>query len=284
MTTAIGIVVHHHRPEATDLAVRVIAWADGIGAATSLPKADAELIDRPELAADDHRFGAELDLLLSLGGDGTMLRAVQFAAPHNVPILGVKVGQLGYLTEVEPDEIESALDAWKAGLLLEEQRMLLEVAFDGGKPRPGEFALNEVVLERAESGHSVSVDASIGNEFFTSYLADGVIVATPTGSTAYSLSAGGPIVEPDFEALVLTPVAPHMVFDRSLILKPSTSVELKVTGYRNGIVTLDGRQVGELLPGEKLMCRASDRRVRFLTRGERNFHGILKEKFGLGDR
>lgn len=284
MTRRIGIVVHRHRPEVIDFARSAVSWCEANDATVVLPASDAKLIGLPEFSVDAEGFAAPLDLILSLGGDGTMLRAVQFAAPHEVPIVGVNAGQLGYLTQFDPSELTAALDAWSAGELVEERRMLIEVSVRGDRSHPAAFALNETVLERADSGHSVAVDASIGGQHFTSYLADGVIVATPTGSTAYSLSAGGPIVEPDFEALVLTPVAPHMVFDRSLILKPSTVVELTVGGYRNGKVTVDGRLVTELEPGETLVCRASERRVRFLSRGERNFHGILKEKFNLEDR
>lgn len=284
MTRRIGIVVHRHRPEVMDFAKTAVEWCAAHDTTVALPADDAALLGLPELAVDAEVFAAGLDLVLSLGGDGTMLRAVQFAAPHDVPIIGVNAGQLGYLTQFDPSEMTEALDAWDRGELIEEHRMLLEVTVRGNREHPSAFALNETVLERADSGHSVAVDASIGGVRFTSYLADGVIVATPTGSTAYSLSAGGPIVEPDFEALLVTPVAPHMVFDRSLILKPSTLVELTVSGYRNGKVTVDGRQVTELEPGETLVCRASDRRVRFLTRSERNFHSILKEKFNLEDR
>ncbi len=284
MSRRIGIVVHRHRPEVIAFARSAVTWCEANGATASLPSGDAALIGMGDLAVDVEHFADDLDLVLGLGGDGTMLRAVQFAAPSEVPILGVNAGQLGYLTQFDPSELTEALDAWLAGELIEERRMLLEVTVRGDRRHPAAFALNETVLERADNGHSVAVDAAIGGVHFTSYLADGLIVATPTGSTAYSLSAGGPIVEPDFEALVVTPVAPHMVFDRSLILKPSTVVELTVSGYRNGRVTVDGRVVTELEPGETLVCKASDRRVRFLTRTERNFHGILKEKFGLEDR
>lgn len=284
MTRRIGMVVHRHRPEVIDFAKSAVAWGVSHDAVVVLPTGDASLLGLPDHGVDVEEFAADLDLMLSLGGDGTMLRAVQFAAPHDVPIIGVNAGQLGYLTQFDPADLTTALDAWSRGELIEEHRMLLEVTVRGNRRHPAAFALNETVLERADSGHSVAVDASIGGVRFTSYLADGVIVATPTGSTAYSLSAGGPIVEPDFEALVVTPVAPHMVFDRSLILKPSTVVELTVSGYRNGKVTVDGRVVTELEPGETLVCRASDRRIRLLTHSERNFHGILKEKFNLEDR
>lgn len=287
MTIKMGLVLHQHRPEARDLAQRALDWCESCDVQGRLPLADAELIGRPELGQpDDHdEFGADLDLCLSLGGDGTMLRTTNLVARHDVPVMGVNVGQLGYLTSVDPDELEAALTAWQAGALNVEERMLLDVSVDNPDGAPiVALALNEVVVERAEAGHTVSVVASIGGKRFTRYLADGLIVATPTGSTAYSLSAGGPIVEPGFEALVVTPVAAHMVFNRSMVLAPSTEVQLTIDGYRPAIVSIDGRQLTRLEPGQSVLCRASDRRARFVVLEETDFHTVLKEKFGLEDR
>lgn len=280
----LGVVIHQHRPEVVDVARRALGWCEAAQVEGLLPTEDAELIGRPDLGRGDSEFGHDLDICISIGGDGTMLRAVQLTAAFGVPVLGVNAGQLGYLTEVDPGDLEAALDAWQEGKLRTQERMLLEVTVAGNSGTHKSLALNEVVLAAATNTRSVAVDAAISGKHFTSYLADGVIVATPTGSTAYSLSAGGPIVEPDFDALVLTPVAPHMVFDRSLILAPSTEVELTVSGYRDGTVAVDGRAIAHLEPGGSIVCRASDQRARFLVGGDRDFHTILKEKFGLTDR
>lgn len=285
----LGLVVHHHREEVTDLSRRVRRWADAHGASLRLLDEDAAILAEQALGVTTVRpeeFGHGLDLCLSLGGDGTMLRAVQLTAEAEVPVLGINAGQLGYLTEVDPDHLEETLDAWLAGEARIQERMLLEI---GVHPSPDEqalreLALNEVVVVAATNTRSVTIDASISGRHFTRYMADGVIVATPTGSTAYSLSAGGPIVEPEFEALLVTPVAPHMVFDRSLVLAPSTEVRLTVAGYRDGLVAVDGRAIAKLAPGGYITCKASDRRARFVVRGDRDFHTILKEKFGLSDR
>lgn len=303
MTTVLGLVVHHYRAEIPDLAARVLEWADRNGIAVSLPLTDAELIGRSDLGVDENRFGDDVAVCLSLGGDGTMLRATQLVGAKGVPLMGVNAGRLGYLTEVDPGDLEYALEAWRAGRLVVEQRMLLDVWLDGGTllrpvPRAGDtgrvaadtngepvaFALNEVVVERSESGHTVNVSATISGSYFTRYLADGLIIATPTGSTAYSLSAGGPIVEPDFEALVMCPVASHTPFNRPLVLAPSTEVRLTVEGFRAGIVTVDGQQIARLEPGQSLICRGGNRSATFLVSGDRDFHTILKEKFGLTDR
>jgi NAD+ kinase len=281
MTKRLGIVVHQHRPAAVDYAKRARVWAKGNGVTLSMPTSDAKLLGCEDLGSDESDFGPGLDAGLSVGGDGTMLRTIDMLAPHGVPVLGINAGTLGYLTEIDPSDLESALDAWLNGDLEIQERMMLEVCKD--EVHLG-VALNELVVERANSGRTVALKTSISGRAFTTFYADGLIVGTPTGSTAYSLSAGGPIVEPDFEAILVTPVAPHMVFDRSLVLAPSTEVELQVEGYRAAAVTLDGRQIALLQPGEKVLCRRSSTRAKLLVSGERNFHAILKEKFGLTDR
>ncbi len=287
MIRNLGLVLHQHRPEAVELAHRALQWAEGAKATVQLPTLDAELVARPDLGVDEVQFGEGLDLVLSLGGDGTMLRATNLVSGGEVPILGVNLGNLGYLTGFESSEMEAALDEWCRGELTVEQRMLLEVRLSRGGQGSGDvlgLAVNELVIERGEPGHTVSVQVSIAGKYFTHYLADGLIVATPTGSTAYSLSAGGPIIEPNFEALLMTPVAAHMVFNRSLVLAPATEIKLVVDGYRDGIVTLDGRRVAEVVPGDTLFCQAAQDRARFVVRGGRDFHTVLKEKFGLTER
>jgi NAD+ kinase len=285
----LGIVLHHHRPEVRDIAHQVLKWCadqtlDDI--AVGLPEADARLIGRPELAEDEAVFGRDLDVCVSLGGDGTMLRAAALVALDGVPILGVNAGRLGYLAEVEPGHLTEILEMWSTGRLREQPRMMIEITSDAdtGDGTPfKELALNEAVVARVDSGHTVDVLATIKGRPFTNYLADAVILATPTGSTAYSLSAGGPIVEPDFRALILTPVAAHMVFNRSMILAPTTEVTLTVQGHRGAVLSIDGRTSLELAPGQAVHCRAAEIEVKLLVTGERDFHTVLKEKFHLID-
>lgn len=285
MSRSLGLVLHQHRPEVPALAARLLHWAEERRIATRLVEHDAALIGRPDLAVTSDAFPVGLDAVLSLGGDGTMLRAVDLVAAQGVPVFGVNAGQLGYLTEIDPAHLDDALGRWLRGELTVEERMLLEV-WTERPDGPGRryLALNEAVLEKARSGHTISLAVSIGGHFFTTYLADGVIVATPTGSTAYSFSARGPIVEPDFSALVMTPVAAHMIFDRSLVLAPTTEVRLVVNGYRNAAVAVDGQTKVELEPGDAMVCRGASQRARILRLGDRNFHDVLKEKFRLPDR
>ncbi|MGF1599303.1 MAG: NAD(+)/NADH kinase [Acidimicrobiales bacterium] len=281
MTERLGLVIHQHRPEVLELAKGAIAWC-GDRVVASMPPLDAELVGRPDLAVAEEVFGQDLDVCLSVGGDGTMLRASGLVASHGVPILGVNAGHLGYLTEVDPAHLVPALDRWLAGQLLVERRMMIEVVADDGATWVGR-ALNEAVIERSEAGRAVEVSVAIDGRDFITYLADGLIVATPTGSTAYSLSAGGPIVEPDFRTLLLTPVAAHTVYNRPMVLSPDTEVRLTIEGHRSAAVTLDGKPRLELEPGRSVVCRVSDVEVALLVSGHRDFHQVLKDKFGLTD-
>lgn len=286
MTTSVGIVLHNHRPEARELATSLVAMLAASGRPAWLPAEDAELIARPDLGCDLASIAEQLALAVSIGGDGTMLRTVDLVSAARVPVMGIDVGQLGYLTEVAPEDLRHAIERFFAGEHVIEDRMMVAVSLHraNGSTVEMHHGLNEAVLEKTPTGHTVRLGVSIDDEFFTSYAADGLIVATPTGSTAYSFSARGPIVAPLHRALVLTPVAAHMLFDRAMVLEPSTVVRIEVLGYRPAGLAVDGRTVGELNEGDAIECTASDRPARIVTFGPRNFHGILKNKFGLSDR
>jgi NAD+ kinase len=284
---AVGIVVHHLRPRAVDAGRRAAQWLGARGHEPRLPPADAEAAGLESWAYKEEPFAAGLDLMLAVGGDGTMLRAVDMVGAHDVPVLGLNVGEMGYLTEVEPSDMEEALAGFLSGDYGIEERMTLNVAIEApsGAVPPAEWvALNEAVLEKTAPGHTVRLSVSVNGRFFTTFAADGLIVATPTGSTAYALSARGPIVSPRHRALLVTPVAPHMLFDRTLVLDPSESVRLEVIDGRPATVSVDGRDAGRLMEGDAIACRAGERSARLVTFGERDFHGILKAKFGLADR
>jgi NAD+ kinase len=282
----IALVVHQDRPEATEVAIETIAWLNSIGHDVILPSAEAERLGRGELGIDDAELGSRASVAVSLGGDGTMLRTVALVARSDVPVIGVNFGQLGYLTDVEPDGVRKALEQFLAGDYTLEERMMLEVTIAGaaGAESTVVLALNEAVVEKTASGNTVRLDVELDGAFFTPYAADGLIVATPTGSTAYAFSARGPIVEPTHRALLLTPVSPHMLFDRTLVLDDDSSIRLTVSDHRPAALVIDGRSMGDLLPGDTVTCRASETVARLVMFGPRDFHSILKAKFGLADR
>jgi NAD+ kinase len=278
------LVVHQHREEALRLASDALAWLEGAGHEARLPPEDAVVLDRADLVVADPA-GQCFDVAMSIGGDGTMLRTVDLVAAHDVPVLGIHVGQLGYLVEVEPRDYVAAIEGFFAGAHEIEERMRLAVEVDGLAEGPLRgAALNEAVLEKTPLGHTVRLQVDIDGEHFTTYTADGLIVATPTGSTAYALSARAPIVAPGHRALVLTPVAPHQLFDRTLVLKPTSEVRIRVTSYRPAKLFLDGRLLATLQDGMAVRATASQHPARLVTFTPRNFLAILKTKFGLNDR
>ncbi|MGZ6965776.1 MAG: NAD(+)/NADH kinase [Acidimicrobiia bacterium] len=279
----VGLVPHRERPEARVLATRVVEWFERNGVKVRIPASDAIGLER--FAVPVEQFAAGLDLAVSLGGDGTMLRTVDLVYDAGVPVLGVNVGQLGYLAEVEPDDLDTALARLLAGDYAVADRMMLQVTIESKGPAGGRWwALNEAVLEKPHPGRLARLDVAINGSFFTSYAADGVIVATPTGSTAYSFSARGPIVSPRLRCILLTPVSPHMLFDRSLVLDANEELALVVSDDRPVLLTIDGRERGVLEPGDVVRCTGGPGPAYVVTFGPRDFHQILKAKFGLPDR
>ena len=286
--TDVLLVAHHDRVEAAALARLAATWLVEHGHSAWMTPEDAEPLELLDLVSE--RKPESAGLALSLGGDGTMLRAVKMLGGSGVPIIGVNVGLLGYLTEVEPPALTAALERWAAGSEAGEWRIEERMMLDASLHRYGTddvqtwTALNEGVVEKQEAGHTVRLLVRIDGAPFTSYAADGLIIATPTGSTAYSLSARGPVVSPKHRALLLTPVSPHMLFDRSLVLDPDEEVEIEVIGHRPATLSIDGQTVASLDEGDTVTVRASACVARFVRFGERRFHQILKTKFGLSDR
>lgn len=282
---AVGFVLHHQRAQAAELARDAASWLVTTSHEVRLPQTDADLAGLSELGCEEHELAKGLDVAVSLGGDGTMLRTVELVAGEGVPIIGVNVGQMGYLTDIEPGGTRAALERFLAGQRTIEERMLLTVSVERADGHRSEhLAFNEAVLEKTPMGHTVRLAVEVDGELFTTYAADGLIVATPTGSTAYAFSARGPIVAPTHRALLLTPVSPHMLFDRTLVLEPAARLRLTVQGHRAATLSVDGSNLGELIGGDSITCTAAPRPARLATFGRRDFLQILKSKFGLEDR
>ncbi|MEX2292259.1 MAG: NAD(+)/NADH kinase [Acidimicrobiales bacterium] len=283
--SAVGLVLHHERAQAAEMALELADWLTAAGHEVRVPHPDAELAGLAAHACTEESLGRGLDVVVSLGGDGTMLRTVALVARAGVPILGVNVGQLGYLTDVEPADARAALESFLRGEGGIDERMLLNVRVEPVRGEPAEhLAFNEAVLEKTPMGHTVRLAVEVDGEFFTTYAADGLIVATPTGSTAYAFSVRGPIVAPRHRAQLLIPVSPHMLFDRTLVLEPEASLRLTVQGHRPATLSVDGSNLGELGEGDAVICTAAPQSARLVTFGSRDFLQILKTKFGLNDR
>jgi NAD+ kinase len=279
----VGLVVHPGREEAVEAAVELADWLRRRGLETTVAgEVDRVPADRRLPLQPDEEQAAGLDLVVAVGGDGTFLRGAHLAAMAGCPVLGVKAGRMGFLTEVEPEEAPALLERVLAGEARIDSRTAVEAESDGAEWAGRRWALNEFIVEKAARHRVITLAAFIDGDYVATVSGDGVIVATPTGSTAYSFSARGPIVSPAVEALVVTPIAAHMVFDRSFVLAPEEQVVLEVLGEEPGLLSGDGRDSLELPVGARVRIRVSDRPARLVRpTGAHGFHRLVREKFDL---
>ena len=229
---------------------------------------------------------AELDLMLTLGGDGTLLRGARMVAAEGVPVLGINLGHLGFLTSAPREEIESSLERWRGGDFEIDERMVLaaHVEDGDGAARRMHLALNDAVLHKGGAARVIRLSVSAWRDVVGSYSADGIILATPTGSTAYSLSAGGPIVSPTVDCIIATPICPHTLGVRPLVLPADETVTVEVLSPTEELIlTIDGQEHERLVPGQKVVVRRAPEPVRLVRFPGQTFFSTLRRKLNWGD-
>ena len=229
---------------------------------------------------------AQLDLLLTLGGDGTLLRGARLVMMSGVPVLGINLGHLGFLTSAPRDEVEVALRHWLAGEYEIDERMALAVSAEGEDGTPGRphLALNDAVLHKGGAARVIRLSMSAVRDVVGSYSADGIILSTPTGSTAYSLSAGGPIVSPTVNCIIATPICPHTLGVRPLVLPADETVTVEVLSPTEELIlTIDGQEHERLVPGQKIVARRAEQPVRLVRFPGQTFFSTLRRKLKWGD-
>lgn len=219
----------------------------------------------------------EAEVIVAIGGDGTVLGAAAEAIKRNVPVCGINVGRVGYLAEFEPSEISELVTALRKDLFSIDERATVGVTVGDTTA----YAVNDIVVEKVMSQRIIEIAVLINGEPLVTYRADGIIAATPLGSTAYSLSAGGPIVSPEISVLVLTPVAPHSLLSRSIVLAPDAEVGLTLKGERPGSINVDGRYLMQVEPDTPISIRRGLPNVQFLSLGQHPFPQAVREQFGL---
>lgn len=222
---------------------------------------------------------ASLDLLITLGGDGSILRAARMAAGYRVAVLGVNMGRLGFLTEVEPEAWAQALPRLVSGEYWIEERMMLYAEYHRGSQCRGYEALNDVVVSRGSLARLVRLETYVDGSFLTTYAADGLIVSTATGSTAYAHAAGGPILPPELQNFLLVPIAPHLSMDRAIVLGQGDTVSIQIHTDHQAILTVDGQFEYELQDNDTVTVQASPHRGRFVRLQDRTyFYRTLMER------
>jgi NAD+ kinase len=274
----VGILARTDKPQSATL-VRSLAEAlAGRGVEVLLENNTAALTGSP--GVDDRQLASSCDLLLVLGGDGTILRALhrmQGAAP---PIFGINVGSLGFLTGVSGEDWSLAVDSIAAGDFQLSSRTLLRVELErDGRVVETFTGLNDAVVSRGHHSQLIKVEVRIDGEELSVYHADGLIVATPTGSTAYSMSAGGPLLLPDSACLVITPICPHVLTNRSTVVADTAQLELRLVSPGPGVtVNVDGQEIREFGPADLLRVSRAEEKLRLATLPGRTFSGVLREK------
>jgi NAD+ kinase len=280
----VGVVGHSSYAVLHETLTRLQRFAEREG--VSLAFEDRLLPHVPGAARLDPERCAELDLLVTLGGDGTLLRGARMVLAHGVPVLGINLGHLGFLTAASPAEMEGALGGWLEGRFDLDERMALEVrAVDGaGVPGTAHIALNDAVIHKGGAARVIRLRIDSSSEAVGSYSADGIILSTPTGSTAYSLSAGGPIVSPTVECIIATPICPHTLGVRPLVLPAGETVTIEVLSAPEELMlTLDGQDSERLGAGQRVVVRRSAHRVRLVRLPGQTFFSTLRRKLRWGD-
>jgi NAD+ kinase len=279
----IGIVANAEKDQAPQYTLLLKEWLVGQGLQVLLDEEIAGKVgEEPGVLCEN--MAAKVDLVIVLGGDGTMLRVARAARQCVIPIVGINMGGFGYLTEINLNEMYSALDLILKGNYQTERRMMLDVTIKGEKEHPDQgTVLNDVVINRGNLSRIVQLETAVNGRYLTTFKADGLIVSTPTGSTAYSLSAGGPIVFPDQDAIIINPICPHTLTNRPVVLPESAVVEVILwTKERGATLTLDGQVSFTLKSGDKITIRKSQYVTNLISSPHRDYVEILRSKLGWG--
>jgi NAD+ kinase len=287
--TTVGIVAKHHLREAAPHLADISAWLRRRGLRAVFETATAALCSSCEWPVrDKEQLVTEVDMVLVLGGDGTLLGMADRIAEagRSIPILGINFGSLGFLTEVTLPELYPSLEAAISGQAAVEERLMLRSTTRRDQAIITHIGLNDVVITKAARSRLIDLSVWVGEEFLTRVKGDGLIVATPTGSTAYNLAAGGPIVEPSVAALLITPIAAHTLTNRPIVIPSSSSVRVRpLIEERDEVyVTFDGQSGYQLQAGDEIIVRGHETRLRLVRPSTRSYFQVLREKLKWGER
>jgi NAD+ kinase len=282
----IGIVTKVSSPHADQVMGQLVPWLVERGVTVRL-QTDYRDLSGPQVTAVDREHVPEgVDMVMVLGGDGTLLATARLLEKTDQPILGINLGSLGFLTELGLEDLFPALERVLAGQYQIEKRVRLETRLDRGGETIGRYqVLNDVVINKGALARIIDLEAFVDGCEVTIYKADGLIVSTPTGSTAYSLAAGGPIIEPTLDVILVAPICPHTLTNRPLVVPGGSEVELRLLSDSGKVyLTLDGQEGTMLMQGDKVYIKASASKVNLIRTGAKNFYEVLSTKLHWGRR
>jgi len=277
----IGIVTNPAKDPGFVVTKQLSAYLQQRGLTVSEQVLDRTGGSEATVAEGIRRLRDAVDLIVVLGGDGTLLGTARRVAGRGAPIFGVNLGRLGFLTEAEQHEMYPALDDVLAGRYFIDERVMLDVALRrAGKVESERLAVNEAVVGKGPFARMIEVEVYVDGQHFATYPSDGLIVATPTGSTAYSLSAGGPVVHPNLDVLVVTPICPHTLYARAVAVSARSEIRILVVGqHEQTMLTVDGQEGEQLRPGDEILVRAAAVTTKLVRRLGWSFYDVLRRKF-----
>jgi len=279
----IGVFCKPKAPSATDILGRLIPWLRKQNYHIFLDTGTAAIINETS-SYEKREISQQADLLIVLGGDGTLLSVARAAHPHNIPILAVNLGSLGFLAEISIEELYPTLENILAGKFEIENRMLLNACiWRNGEKVEDHNVLNDVVINKGAVARVINLQVLVNGQYMTSYRADGLIIATPTGSTAYSLSAGGPIIHPSMHTLVLSPICPLMLTNRSILIPDQSKIQVKLAAeYDDVRITLDGQESYDMKGQDILEIKKTKTTLQLIRGPNKNYYQILRDKLHWG--
>ena len=280
----IGIIAKTSSPHAQGVMERLVPWLRDRGLSVAVQEEYGNLAGGTVRELPKEIIPGESDMLLVLGGDGTLLSVARLVEGHDLPVLGVNLGSLGFLTELALEELYPALRNVLEGDYRVEERVRLDVQLNRQGEVVGEYrVLNDVVINKGALARIFDLEAFVDGERLTTYKADGLIVSTPTGSTAYSMAAGGPIVEPTLNVILISPICPHTLTNRPLVVPGSSLIELCLLSDSGKVfLTLDGQEGTQLFPGDKVQIKESGNRASLIRTGSKSFFEVLSTKLLWG--
>lgn len=278
----LGLVVKRHDPRAVETLRLAVAHLAKTGRRLVARQETAELVPAGGIKVDEP---SSSDLVLVIGGDGTLLHTARLLAPHKVPLVGVNAGRLGFLADIRPEELTTSLDAVLAGDYVEEPRILLRAAIDrSGDSTWSGTALNDVVIQKCDAGRMIEFETHVDGSYVCRHRADGIIISTPTGSTAYALSAGGPILHPRLDALAIVPICPHTLSDRPIVVNGGARIEIRMRDSEstNAQVVLDGQDHADIGAGDAVHINSEGEPARLLHPAGHDYYKLLRQKLHWG--
>lgn len=278
----LGLVVKRHDPRAVETLRAAVEHLTAGGRKLVADGETVELLNTSKVVTGDP---ASADLVLVIGGDGTLLHTARMLAPHKVPLVGVNAGRLGFLADIRPEDLAPSLDAILDGNYVEEPRALLQAeVYRNDKLTWQGTALNDVVVQKCDAGRLIEFETHVDGSYVCRHRADGVIVSTPTGSTAYALSAGGPILHPRLDALAIVPICPHTLSDRPIVVNGGARIEIRMRRHEStdAQVVLDGQNHADLTAGDCVRIHGNGEPARLLHPANHDYYKLLRQKLHWG--